>query len=56
MCLALPSPRTGSSGAQGLWKVNLQPNHSQPRPKGVKTQGSLDRSALGPHIWAAVSF
>ena len=28
LCLALPTPRTDSSGAQGLWKVNLQPNHS----------------------------
>ena len=38
LCLALPTPRTDSSGAQGLWKVNLQPNHSQPRPKGVRAQ------------------
>ena len=28
LCLALPTPRTDSGGAQGLWKVNLQPNHS----------------------------
>ena len=28
LCLALPTPRADSSGAQGLWKVNLQPNHS----------------------------
>ena len=28
LCLALPTPRTDSSGAQGLWKANLQPNHS----------------------------
>ena len=43
LCLALPTPRTDSSGAQGLWKVNLQPNHSQPRPKGVRARKASPR-------------